>query len=323
MSNLIDRYMAAIARELPEAQRVDITAELRDDLMSRIEAKEDGLGRSLTRDELEAELIAYGNPLSVAGRYRRTQHLIGPEIFPFWWAGLRASLLIVAAVYLVLAVLAVIGGSDTAAVTDEATPSLGFALVFTVGVVTLVCASVERFGKPGDLARWKPRNLPPAQGRTRGRFEILVELFMGFGALLWWLGALRFSQFLPLGPLQVELAAVWMTWFWPIAIYFAAEMAMNLTALIRPAWVRLNASLMIVRSLIAATILSIIQQADRIVDVSSTVLRPEVLAQVQDNFDRGFRIGIVSAIMIFLALAIVEAWRLLRYVRMSRAQATG
>ena len=32
MSDLIDRYLAAIARELPEAQRADITAELRDEL---------------------------------------------------------------------------------------------------------------------------------------------------------------------------------------------------------------------------------------------------------------------------------------------------
>lgn len=314
-SNLIDRYMAAIARELPDAQRADISAELRDELMSRIEAKEEALVRPLTRDELEAELIAFGNPLSVAGRYRKTQHLIGPEVYPFWWAGLRASLLVVAAIYVVLAVLSVIGGVDTQAVTDKAAPSLSVALVFTFGAVTLFCAAVERFGKSGMLARWKPRNLPPAQGRTRGRFEILVELFLGFGVLLWWFGVLRFSQFVPLGPLRVELAPVWMDWFWPVAFYFMAEMAMNLMALLRPARVRLNTSLLIVRNLVAATVLSIVLQADRVVDVSSTVLRPEALAQAQDNFNRGFRVGIVSAILLFLTLAGVEAWLLVRHMR--------
>jgi hypothetical protein len=317
-TNLIDRYMAAIARELPDAQRVDIAAELRDELMSRIEAKEEAAGRPLSREELEAELIAFGNPLSVAGRYRKTQHLIGPDVFPYWWAGLRAALLSVAAVYLVLSILAVVGGTATEAVVDKATPSLTFALVFTFGVVTLVCAAIERFGKPGVLMRFRPSQLPPVKGRSRRRFEILVELLMGFAAFLWWVGALRFSQFVPLGPLQVELASVWTDWFWPIAIYFVAEMAMNLTALLRPAWVRLNASLMIARSLIAAAVLSIIQKADRIVDVRSTVLSPDVMVQVQDNFDRGFRIGIAAAVVIFLIVAVVEAWRLIRYVRMTR-----
>jgi hypothetical protein len=320
-SNLIDRYMAAIARELPDAQRVDITAELRDALMSRIEAKEEALSRPLTRDELEAELIAFGNPLSVAGRYRKTQHLIGPDVFPFWWAGLRAALLIVGAVYLVLAILAVVGGADTASLVDKASPSLSVALVFTFGAVTLVCAAIERFGKPGMLMRFRPSQLPPVKGRSRRRFEILVELLMGFAALLWWLGVLRFSRFMPLGSLQVELASVWTDWFWPIAIYFAAEMAMNLTALLRPAWVRLNSSLMIVRNLVAATVLATIQQTDRLVDVSSTSVEPEVLAQIQANFDRGMHIGVAVAIAIFLILAAIEAWRLVRHVRMSRGVA--
>jgi hypothetical protein len=317
-SNLIDRYMAAIARELPDAQRVDITAELRDALMSRIEAREEGLGRPLTRDELEAELIAFGNPLSVAGRYRKTQHLIGPDVFPYWWAGLRAALLSVAAVYLVLAILAVVGGTATEAVVDMATPSLSVALVFTFGAVTLVCAAIERFGKPGALMRFRPSQLPPVKGRSRRRFEILVELLMGFAAFLWWIGALRFSQFAPLGPLDVELASVWTDWFWPIAIYFVAEMGMNLTALLRPAWVRLNGGLMIARNLVAAAVLTTIQQTDRLIDVSSASVEPDVLAQIQANFDRGMHIGVASAIVIFLLLAAVEAWRLVRYARMTR-----
>jgi hypothetical protein len=311
MTDLIERYLAAIARDLPEEQRADIAAELRDEIMSRLEAREDELGRPLTGDEVEAVLVAFGHPLVVAGRYRKTQHLIGPEVFPFWWAGLRAALLMVAAVYLVLAVIAVVAGEESAQVADHAAPSLSVALVFTFGVVTLVCAAIERYGKTQLLARWKPRNLPPAKGRSRTRFEIMVEIAMGAAALAWWVGLLHVRNVLPGLDLRVDLAPVWAAWFWPITVYFIAEMAMNVLALTRPGRVRLNRALMLGRNLVAAAILGAVVRADRIVEVSGgPAFSPDVLAQVQANFDRGFRVGIGVSIGIFLCLAAIQVWRL-------------
>lgn len=310
MTDLIDRYLAAVARDLPEAQRADITAELRDELMSEIEAREDRLGRPLGRAELEGALTAFGHPLVVAGRYRRVQHLIGPEVFPFWWAGLRAALVVVAALYVALAVLVVVGGEDTARVADRAAPSLVSALIFTFGAVTLVCAGIERFGKARLLARWSPANLPPAQGKTRSRFEILVEVILGVGVLMWWTGAFHFRNVMPVVELRVDLAPVWRAWFWPITAYFAGELAMNLHALARPGRVRLNRILMLARNLVGAAILGVVVRADHIVTVSAPAIRSEVLEQIQTNFDKGFRIGIVATILIFLWLAAYQLWRL-------------
>src|SRR6185369_11222751 len=96
--NLVERYLAAIERG--QAQAADIKAELRDVLLSRIEEQEEKLGHPLTRAELEALLVDFGHPLVVAGRYRRIQHLIGPEVFPFWWAALKTTLAVLAGVYL-------------------------------------------------------------------------------------------------------------------------------------------------------------------------------------------------------------------------------
>ena len=103
--DLLERYLGAVARNLPERQRADVTAELRDALLSEVEAEESRLGRAQTRDELEALLVRFGHPLTVSGRYRKTQHLIGPEVFPFWWAGLKAALTIVAVGLIPLMVL--------------------------------------------------------------------------------------------------------------------------------------------------------------------------------------------------------------------------
>ena len=45
---LLDRYLAAVARNLPAKQAADIAAELRENLLSEIEEKQATLGRPLT-----------------------------------------------------------------------------------------------------------------------------------------------------------------------------------------------------------------------------------------------------------------------------------
>ena len=83
--DMIERYLAAIARELPPAKRADVIEELRDLLLSRVEAREAALGRKLDKAELQALLRDFGHPLIVASRYRERQWLVGPEVFPFFW----------------------------------------------------------------------------------------------------------------------------------------------------------------------------------------------------------------------------------------------
>lgn len=318
MSDLIDRYLAAIARELPAEQRADITAELRDELMSRVEADEDRLGRPMTVTELEAVLRDFGNPLVVAGRYRRTQHLIGPLVFPFWWQGIKVTMTVIAAVYVVLFALSFFTGRGGHIAGDVPFPTL--AVVFTFGVVTLVFALIERFGHPERLARhWEPGRLPPPQGRTKSRFEILVEMGMTVVALAWWFGLVRFHDIVPGTRLSVELASVWQDFFWTITAYFIAELVVNAHTLLRPARVRLNGILAMARNLTAATILFGVRQADHFVEVRSVRLSPEALASVQAQFERGVGVAITVAIVVFLGLAVWEIWRLGQFLRLQPA----
>lgn len=228
MSDLIDRYLAAVARELPERERADIVAELRDELMSGIEAKEEGLGRPLTLDELRGELVAFGNPLVVAGRYRKVQHLVGPQVFPFWWAAVKATLTVMAVVYIVLVVLSVVADGH---VSGLRVPSPVFAAGFAVGVITALCALAERYGKADRLARrWRPERLPPARGKRQSRFEMMTELAFAILFLLWWAGVIHFAS--PRWAEAIALAPVWAVWFWPILGYAAADVAAG--ALARP-----------------------------------------------------------------------------------------
>jgi hypothetical protein len=68
--NLLNRYLQAVARLLPKARRDDIIAELRANILSQMEDREQELGRALTEDEQAAILRHHGNPTIVAGRYR-------------------------------------------------------------------------------------------------------------------------------------------------------------------------------------------------------------------------------------------------------------
>ena len=56
MTDLVERYLASVERRLPKASAKDITAELREALLAKVEAREVELGRTLTTDEA-AEVI--------------------------------------------------------------------------------------------------------------------------------------------------------------------------------------------------------------------------------------------------------------------------
>jgi len=308
--DLLERYLAAIARQLPDAQKADVTAELRDLLLSEIEEEEGRLGRPLANEELEALLVRFGHPLTVSGRYRKVQHLIGPEVFPFWWASIKVTLAIVLGLYLVVAILLIVGGDDIHGIGEATQPSLVGTLVFAFGAVTLVCALIERYGKTALLTRWKPRDLPPPGGKTRSYFARSVEIGMGVVAILWWTGVIRFRDVIPDYGFRMELAPIWTQMFWPILAYLVFELVVNAVGLLRPGLERLNRILSLARNVSALAILSVVVQAGHWVVVTWDAFRPGARQIAQANFDVGMRIGISAAIAIFTILAAIDIWRL-------------
>jgi hypothetical protein len=310
--DLIERYLAAIGRNLPGRQAADIESELRDVLLSRVEEKEAELGRPLERPEVEALLVAFGHPLVVAGRYRKTQHLIGPEVFPFWLTTIQWGLVILAIVYVVLTALGYLARKPGFEV-GAAAPPLVSTAIFLFGAITLTFAAFERFGKAGFLRDWKPSRLPPADRGQRRRSAMVGEIGVDVVFILWWLGVIHFKDLFPYPvQLSVALAPVWAAWRWPILVYAAWEIAANLLALARPAWTRTNTGLFIGRYLYFVAILGEVFQAGHWVTVSSPVVTPQVLAIIQANFDLGMRVGIGITILGVLARVGQELWRAYR-----------
>jgi hypothetical protein len=105
MSSLLDRYIHAVERHLPREQRQDIGAELRETIQTRIDEETAAHGRELTDAELAAILKSIGRPVAVAGRYGSNQYLIGPSLFPYYRATLKALAKIALPVVLIVAVV--------------------------------------------------------------------------------------------------------------------------------------------------------------------------------------------------------------------------
>jgi hypothetical protein len=240
--NLLNRYLQAVARLLPKSGREDIIAELRANILSQMEDREESLGRPLTEDEQAGVLRHHGNPTVVAGRYREDNlglafgtQLIGPELFPFYKTTLKVNLAITIVVLagLLPAIAQTVGGAIT----------LGRVLIplFTQFVaVTLIFIAVER-NKGVVLDKWDPRKLPvekanPDDGPTAA--NIFAFVVTAVGTL--WLALTPRWPYLMLGPgayylpqLDLKLWPQWPDFYWTIVALFCAKLVLEFFTLFR------------------------------------------------------------------------------------------
>lgn len=161
--DVIERYLEAVAAQLSTEDREDIVAELRDLILSRIEAREAELGRALTDDEKEAILHEIGHPLVVAARYRQgPDSLIGPELFPYWLFGAKAGLIVIAGLQALVLLLRVMTDPvDFGQAIGQAFHGFFSGGLTLLGALTLAGAIMEHYGiKPAWLTKWRVSDLP-------------------------------------------------------------------------------------------------------------------------------------------------------------------
>jgi hypothetical protein len=158
---LVDDYLRAVALLLPRSERDDITAELRDIILTRIEAREAGLRRPLDEAETEAVLREVGHPLVVAARYRGgPRQAVGPALYPYWAFGVKAALVMTTIVSGAAFVVRVIEGWNIGSALGAGIYSVLQGLIVSVGVATLAAWLVERSGYHiAYLDRWRVRDL--------------------------------------------------------------------------------------------------------------------------------------------------------------------
>lgn len=280
--DIIERWLEAVAAQLPPETRADITDELRELIVSRMEAKEAELGRDLNPEEVEAVLKEIGHPLAVAARYRSgPDSLIGPELLPWWLYGVKAGLLVLLAIHaLSLVVTLVSGPRDAGQAIAQAFEGFFGSGLTLIGALTLAGATMEHYRiRPKWMTEWRARDLSlfglsdpvtwgvkareatQASAGTTVRVQPVPVRVGGAGAaseavfsllalglfVLWWLGLVSFPGLASIEiadrPVMVAGAPVWTTLYAPILAFALVQMAVDLFALINPTAERLRALL--------------------------------------------------------------------------------
>ncbi|HEY8572175.1 hypothetical protein [Phenylobacterium sp.] len=309
--DLIERYLGAIRSQLPDEQKADVTAELRDVLMSQIEDKEAELGRPLDRRETEELLVAFGHPLVVAGRYRKFNQLIGPEVFPFYWFALRTVLSIVAIIHVILGAVMIATAAAPGDAVGDAIGNLVTALVATVGWITLGFVLVEHTGAVAKLHRWSPHRLPaPIFKPRKSRFDAALELVGLIVFIGWWTGVTQWTNFNPQhdglvfagGPMRELMHR-------PVLWLAISGMALSAVELIRPSWNRLTVSASFAWHVAAALALVVYLQGGPLVEVSGPSAKA---AEVDYGLNLGLTIGLSFAALGMAFSAARDLWWLVR-----------
>ena len=319
---LIDRYLAAVGVLLPREQREDITAELRDVLLTRREAKEAELARPLTRKEDEALLKDFGHPAAVAGRYGRQQYLIGPEIYPIYTLILKIVLAVILGSALVTGIInAAVGPGGVGRGIGTAVGVAWTGSFAAIGAVTLVFAILERTPAGGDLLKaWRVSDLPRLQApRRRGeRWGDHVAGIVVIGLfLLWWTGAIPFSwqPYIAAKPgqsLHFALTPIWHELYWPIIALSLLTIAVH--ALKLAGWAKRRAGYgleMLQQAGVLATA-GVLARAGAWATVTGTGLPAQSIAGVQLGVNIGAEVTLIIVAIVAAITLVWDAWRLVR-----------
>ncbi|HKN75816.1 MAG TPA: hypothetical protein VJW94_11610 [Candidatus Acidoferrum sp.] len=266
--DLVESYVRAVAKALPQEQREDIMGELSEDIRSEMEDRQKALGRPLTEDEQESLLKQRGNPLLLAARYRQDQRsvafgrqIIGPVLYPFYVKVLSFNLgltfLIVGVIFTGLQ----LSGQRMSFGDIVSTCLLQFFIQF--GVVTLIFSLVDRHltkhpdrwqikGKSGKfrLDLHIERNIQARLGSHTGevsRFESLSIIVASAVALVWWT-AVQSHPFLIFGPAAafLNLAPIWHQIYFPIVVLTDLEIVRAMINLVRPDWTLFRATFRVI-----------------------------------------------------------------------------
>jgi hypothetical protein len=256
---LLDRYLQAVRKHLPWQRQEDIIAELRANLESQLEDKQEELGRPLTPAEAEAWIGSLGSPVQMAGHYQPQQYLIGPAIYPVYLHILRLSSMWAIIIYIVVSTITIVLSSHVSGqALADATLRLPWVLVQVAAWVTAVFAALEYIAVrhpdkcPPPVsalyAKWSPRDLPPLESKAAGTKKkrsyanAVAEIIFGF-ILLAWLLVVPKHPYLMFGPgaevlhaSPFRLAPVWWTFYWWIVGLNVIELAWKCIDLLRGAW---------------------------------------------------------------------------------------
>jgi hypothetical protein len=306
--DLFDRYLTAVKLFLPRAQQDDIIRELSEDIHARVEDRQAELGRPLTRAE-EKELVRQlGHPALLAGRYGPRRHLIGAEMFPFYWLVLKLSLgaNLLAQIIVVAAVVA----SGRSVNVGLRVFSAIAALFICFGIVTIVFALLDRY-RPSTLGRrpWDPDRLPSLSARPYRGSHPVTRIVTGVLFLFWWSATKPFPTLvLGAGAERLAFGPAWAPMHAVVLVFALGSLAVACLELARPNWTRVRSVFRLVAAAGAVILMVSVLRGGDFVVVADTAVNSERM----DNLVRIINQTIVWTLFSVAFISILVAVRELR-----------
>ena len=321
--DLLERYLQAVGRYLPEETRGDTMAELRANLLEQMDDRSEELGRPLNDGDVAAILLEHGKPEGVALRYLPQRSLIGPTIFPFYLFTLRKLLPLVVLVYAVAQGAALLLGGvdgDLAGRIVIAVLKLVPVLLVYAGCVTLAFVLVEfaisRGALKDSLNKWNPMELPAVRTEVPGAKpkSMAIRVVELCAHCLWMAYVLIIPAhpFWLIGPgifyleaINVRFAPVWHVFYMLLIVLLSVQLAMRLLALMPrfDAWMK---PMDLATNVLGAVAVGVLVWAKELLIPANASTNLQTLAAVNHGMGLAFRIALIFAI---LGLA-TEAWKL-------------
>ena len=313
MTDLMERYLAAVKRRLPEEQAKDIIAELREAIGSKIEAKEKALGRAANAGEVAAILKEFGHPVVVASRYSGQDYLIGPNLYPWFWDAQRTGVGLVFAIVVAIAAVRAFASERPIQAVLQGIAGAIEAAIWMFGVITVIFIVLERTKTDVRIAQgWNPKTLPHGNIRApKPLFDSVFALAFDAILILWWTKVVRLPNEFPWQGnrgLELHLSDAWAPFHTPILVLALVVAAVHVADIVYPAWSRLRSLVSIVGHFWGIAVAGMLYRARPLVDV---IVSPGAEDRTRE-LNAIFEIGLGLAALGWAIGLGVEVWRLLR-----------
>ncbi len=242
---LVERYISAITRALPNKEAVDVVAEVREALFTQIESREADKGRDLNDGEIEALLKNYGAPMLVAARYDKQSYLIGPDTYPYFWPTLKTVIGMCAAFSILGAGYFALTDGRWTRFVPQALDIFLSAILPALGILLVVFILLDRSDAGKKISRnWKPSSLPKDDIRKPiSRFESAFALGWSVLFILWWINVVDFSNVFGgdrRPSVELHFSSGWDAMYLPILVVMCVSAAGQLYDLMHPGWTRIR-----------------------------------------------------------------------------------
>lgn len=316
MDNIIERYIYDVIRRLPENDRSDVERELRAGIA-------DMLSDQPTESETAQVLENLGNPFKLAEQYRvNPRYLISPAIFENYIAALKIIIPVAASIMGLLGLVFYFNEGIPVSFAGAVTGMLSGALSGSISVlftVTIGFALADYFQFRSASRKWSISDLPelPAETSVRiKRSETVTGMLFSVVFIACAFAVMRNPQLIgwystetaPVPLFISEALSRFIPWLILVSII---SLVISFIKLIFGRWNYMLAMINSLYGLFSAAVLLLFMSGAEIFHLDFLTKVSQVLSitiQQMESYSRISLIGLVSFIIILIALDIAAGW---------------